>query len=122
MKLLSRSILLGVVGGGLGGCFGLGTTTDSFAPVIDLTSPLSQQVRGRVDYSAEVFDDTGVARVRFLIDGVLLFEDKSAPYITDWLTTGFADGPHTLRVEAEDDSGNQASVTRAVTVNNAAPS
>lgn len=119
--LRTQSVLLGAVGLGLGGCGGLGPSGDSFAPVVEITSPLTQIVRGRVDFSAKVLDDTGVARVVFLVDGVPRFEDTSAPYITDWLTTAAADGPHTLRVEAEDLSGNRASVSRSVIVNNAAP-
>lgn len=121
MKQWTRKVLLGAGGLALGGCGGFGTETDGSAPVVEITSPRSGSVRGRVDFSANVLDDTGVARVRFLVDGVLLFEDISAPFVTDWLTTTATDGPHTLSVDAEDVSGNRASASRSVTVNNAAP-
>lgn len=103
------------------GC-GLGTESDSFSPSIVITSPQTAVVRGVVDFRANVVDDTGVAQVRFYADNVLLATDTEAPYNTLWTTTiGVPDGPHTLRVEADDISGNSASASRSVTVNNAVP-
>lgn len=116
----TRALVVGIGGFVLGGC-GLGTATDSFAPSVDITSPLTQVVRGRVAYSANVLDDTGVSRVIFLVDGVPLFEDTVAPYVTEWDTTSVTNGDHTLRVEAEDIDGNRSSESRSVTVNNATP-
>lgn len=120
MRPRNRTLLVALGAFGVGGC-GLGTATDSFAPTVDITSPLTQVVRGRVAYSANVLDDTGVSRVIFLVDGVPLAEDTVAPYVTDWVTTNSTDGPHTLRVEAEDVDGNRSSESRSVTVNNATP-
>lgn len=120
MKLRMRTTLLGLAVLGLG-C-GFGGTTNSFPPIVDITSPLTQTVRGLVDFSANVSDDTGVAGVIFFVDGVQLATDTSAPFITTWNTTTLTDGQqYTLRVVAEDIQGNQASASRVVIVNNAAP-
>ena len=97
------------------------TEADSFGPVVVITSPNTQIVRGVAVFSADVSDDTGVARVRFLVDGVQLFEDTAAPFTTPWDTRTVADGPHLLRVEALDPSGNLGSISRSVQVSNAPP-
>lgn len=94
---------------------------DAFGPDIAITSPNTQIVRGVATYAADVSDDTGVDKVRFLVDGNLLFEDKSAPFTTEWDTRTVADGNHTLRVDAFDLSGNSSSASRLVTVSNAPP-
>lgn len=120
MRLPRGALWLGAGAWAVAGC-GLGTGTNSFAPVVDITSPLTQVVRGRVAFSANVLDDTGVSRVLFLVDGVLLAEDSSAPFITDWDTTTSPDGEHTIRVEAEDIEGNRSAKSRVVRVNNATP-
>jgi hypothetical protein len=45
--------------------------------------------------------------------------DASAPYSWSWDTTAFANGTHTIRVQAVDLSGNlSANVTITVTVSN----
>ena len=103
-----------------GAACGLGTE-NSFGPSIDIISPNTATVRGIVDFRANVVDDDGVTEVRFYADGVLLATDEVAPYFTSWTTTGLADGVHTLRVEADDESGNTASKSKSVTVSNATP-
>jgi hypothetical protein len=111
---------IALIGLTVAGC-GLGTE-ESFSPVITITSPQTQTVRGIVDFSANVLDDTGIEEVRFYADGVLLATDTEGPYQVMWNTlNGVADGNHTLRVEADDISGNSSSVSRVVTVSNSVP-
>jgi len=121
VKRTIRAVMLGLVGLAGIGC-GISDESDASAPLIEITSPILQTVRGNVTFSANVLDDRGVARVRFLVDGNLLLEDTEAPYVTNWDATGLAEGSqHTLRVEATDLSGNSASISKLVTVNNGAP-
>ena len=104
----------------LGAC-GFGTDVDSFGPDVTITSPNTQIVRGVALFAADVSDDSGVDKVRFLVDGTLLFEDKLAPFTTDWDTRTVADGNHIVRVDAYDLSGNSSSASRSVMVSNAPP-
>ena len=111
-----------VLAAGLGSGCGLDSTGDSSSPLIEITAPRLSVVAGNVDFSANVLDDTGVAEVRFLVDGTLLFTDTEGPYLTSWDTTvGVVEGLHTMQVQATDLSGNTASVSKQVTVNNGAP-
>ena len=75
---------------------------------------------GAVPVSAGAADDTGVAGVRFLVDGAALgAEDTAAPYTVSWNTTSAGDGPHTLTAVARDAAGNVAgSAPVTVTVAN----
>jgi hypothetical protein len=120
MKPRIRAFLLAIGAFAIGGC-GFDTASDSFAPVVEITAPLTQIVRGGVAFSANVVDDTGVSRVIFLVDGVPLAEDTVAPYVTEWATTSVPNGEHTIRVEAEDIDGNRSGTSRLVIVNNQSP-
>jgi hypothetical protein len=93
---------------------------DSEAPVVTLTSP-GATVDGTVTLEADANDDTGVIEVRFLVDGVVIGSDDTAPYSVDWDTTTVTDGDKTLIAEAEDEAGNVGtSAGIEVTVQNAA--
>ena len=105
---------------GLWAC-GFPDDVDSFGPDVTITSPNTQIVRGVALFAADVSDDSGVDKVRFLVDGTLIFEDKLAPFTTDWDTRTVADGNHTVRVDAYDLSGNSSSASRSVLVSNAPP-
>jgi hypothetical protein len=78
-------------------------------------------VDGTVTLEADANDDTGVIEVRFLVDGVVIGSDDTAPYSVDWDTTTVTDGDKTLIAEAEDEAGNVGtSAGIEVTVQNAA--
>ena len=67
-------------------------------------------------------DDQGIVEVRFLVDGVLIGSDASAPYSINWDTTMVADAQVTLTAEAEDFAGNVGvSADVVVTVQNGSP-
>lgn len=92
---------------------------DDQAPTVSLTSP-GATVSGTVTLEATASDDTGVIEVRFLVDGVLIDSDASAPYSVDWDTTAVSDGDVTLTAEAEDAAGNVGTSAGVdVTVQNA---
>ncbi len=116
MKTLRMSAI-GLLLGGIPAC-GFGDVTDGFAPFITITSPVEAEVANVVSFSANVIDETGVAKVTFLVDGAVLADDLEEPYTTSWDTTLLEDGVHLLQVKAEDLSGNKSSVSKGVTVKN----
>lgn len=85
---------------------------------VAITSPANGAtlIRGNNLLTATASDaSSGVASVRFYVDGRLIATDSSAPYSTIWSTRKKDRGLHTLYVEATDAAGN---VTRspAITV------
>lgn len=85
-------------------CGSLGPTTDSGGPQLVILSPVNgAMVPRNVLIEAQASDDSGVDKVRFLIDGTLLSEVLTPPYRVSWNTTGLANGTsHTIHVEALD--------------------
>ena len=70
---------------------------DTTAPTVTVTSPAASSVRRHGDRTATAADDTGVAGVRFLLDGEPLgAEDTTAPYEAPG-TASIANGEHTRR-------------------------
>ena len=89
---------------------GVGGTppSDTQAPTVDLTSPLTgTTVSGTISVSANASDNAGVAGVQFLLDGASLGTMVStSPYATDWNTASATAGTHVLQARATDFSGN----------------
>lgn len=81
-------------------------------------------VRGTVTLGATASDDSGVAGVDFLVDGVVVGSDASAPFALSWASTSVANGQRAISVRATDNAGNvRTSPVTTVTVDNvAAPS
>jgi hypothetical protein len=101
------------------GCIGSSEPVDTDAPFVAIISPKADStVSGVVVYSAQVIDGFGVKAVRFKVDGEVIFEDLSEPYTTNWATLGVGNGPHALRVEAEDLAGHSAFTSISVNVDN----
>jgi len=73
-----------------------------------------------VTIGAVAADDVGVVGVRFLVDGVALGTEVTAPpYWASWDTRTVANGEHALQAAARDTAGNVAhSATVTVTVTN----
>ncbi|QRN92813.1 S8 family serine peptidase [Archangium violaceum] len=81
-------------------------------PSVSITSPTSGAVLvGPVTISANATDASGVARVEFFVDGVLLASDTTAPYAVDWDSGSWANGNHTLTARAHDTLDNMATST-----------
>ncbi len=110
-----------------------GTIKDSFiigTPFVDTTPPTvstlttdpASPVFGTVTVSATATDDIGVVGVQFQLDAGtpneknLGAEDTTAPYSIDWDTTKDANGDHTLSAMARDATGNTATASITVTV------
>lgn len=112
------------------GCVGIGPSSafaqlpiDTTPPVVALTTVRPNDVVPTgVVLRADASDDELVTRVRFLIDGEPVGDDLLLPpYWFYWDTRNVAEGPHTITVTANDDSGHAASVSVPVVVDRTPP-
>ena len=95
---------------------------DTEPPSLAITEPSEGALlSGTVIIRVSASDPSGVANVTFYIDGTPVFTDTEAPYEYEWDTTAYADGSHTIKVEAYDTYGNKAEVSITVTVDNTPP-
>jgi endonuclease/exonuclease/phosphatase family metal-dependent hydrolase len=80
---------------------------DAGEPTVVLLSPgAGETVPNTVTLSATASDDVGVAKVQFLLDGVVVATDRWPPY--ELTVSGLANGPHTVEAIASDAAGHQA--------------
>ena len=96
-------------------------TTDTTPPSVSLTAPSSGATLfgSSVTLTATASDNVTVANVQFKVDGTNIGSAvTSSPYTTTWNSTGVSDGSHTLYAVAEDTSGNYATSSESVTVEN----
>jgi hypothetical protein len=91
---------------------------DTAPPAVSMTSPTDgATVTGSTTLAASAVDvGSGVARVEFRVDGVLLDTDTSAPFSATWDASAANAGTHTLSATAVDGSGNSAVSSVSVTV------
>lgn len=84
-----------------------GGVEDSVAPSAGVTSPADNAtLTGTVTLSANASDNVGVTRVEFLVDGLAVGSDTTAPYALSWNTATVANGGHVLVARAFDAAGN----------------
>jgi len=98
-------------------------TVDNTAPTTALTAPAANAtLAGTAGFTATATDTSGIDHVDFLVDDQVVGTDASAPYAASFNTTTLPDGPHTVRVRAQDKAGNVTTApTVPVTIRNAAP-
>ena len=118
LRLMLGAILAaaGVLLGGCGGDSGAAEpepsgAADTTAPEVTITSPApGSTVSSPVTLIASVSDASGIAAVRFFVDGDLVEERTAEPWEAAWAGDP---GSHSLRVEATDASAaaNTASAT-----------
>jgi Bacterial Ig domain len=98
-------------------------TKDVTSPSVAFIMPSNgSTVSGSVTLTATASDDVAVANVQFFVDGVAIGSPVTAsPYTTTWDCTGMADGPHVLDAIAQDTSGNHATSSINVMVENIGP-
>jgi peptidoglycan/xylan/chitin deacetylase (PgdA/CDA1 family)/N-acetyl-beta-hexosaminidase len=92
---------------------------DTTAPTVAITSPANgSTVTGTVKLTANASDSgSGIAQVRFYVDGALIGTKSGAPFTVTWNTKKVSGGQHTLSAVAQDAAGNtQASAAIQVTV------
>jgi hypothetical protein len=79
-------------------------------------------VANSVTFTATAADNTGVTSVTFLVDGVSVGSDSSAPYSLSWDSRTVANGSRIIQARAVDGNTNQATSTGVtVTVQNTTP-
>ena len=80
---------------------------DTTAPLVTITSPANAStVSGTVAVGASASDiGSGVNRVEFRVDGVLLASDTTSPYLAVWNADTAALGPHAIEATAFDNAG-----------------
>ncbi len=95
---------------------------DTTPPNVSVTSP-SGTVSGVITMTATASDNTGVAGVQFLVDGIARgSEDVQSPYQSSLDTALLSNGPHSATAVARDAAGNTRTSTAAsFTVSNTAP-
>lgn len=101
---------------------------DETAPTVTIVAPAANaDVAGKVRLRARATDASGITAVRFYVDNVLVDtvtapnwpeqrEEGEAPfeYAALWNARTQLNGPHLLRVEAQDAAGNIGTATRTV--------
>ncbi len=98
-------------------------TRDVTSPSVSFITPSNDSiVSGSVTLSAAASDNVAVANVQFFVDGVAVGSPVTAtPYTTTWDCSGIGDGPHLLDVVARDTSGNSATSSINIMVENIGP-
>ena len=92
---------------------------DTKAPTVSIGAPAaSATISGTVSFSASAADEIGVAELKLYIGGNLKVTCNTGTCSTSIDTTGYANGTLDLRADAKDTSGNSASASRQVQVNN----
>lgn len=97
--------------------------TDAAAPTVSWVNPPQGAVlSGTTTLEADAADDSVVAKVDVLVDGVPRFLDAAEPFAFAWETEADLNGPHVLQLRAFDIAGRvTVSVTRDVTIANPLP-
>src|SRR5512145_3219953 len=90
----------------LASCSLLFPEKDTAEPTVTLTAPSAGPVSGLVEIAAAASDDTGVFKVVFYVDQVLVGTDTSSPYSCSWNSEGAGTGTHLVSAKAYDDAGN----------------
>jgi subtilisin family serine protease len=84
-----------------------GSTADTLAPAISITSPTAGgAVSGVVPVDVEYSDNVGVTRAEFYVNGSKVASDDTSPFAFAWDTAAYGDGSHTLVAKAYDAAGN----------------
>jgi len=79
------------------------TPADTTPPTVSASESGSS---GTITLSATASDNVGVSKVEFLVDGVLVGSDTTAPYAISLNSTTLSNGSHTLVAKAYDAAGN----------------
>ncbi len=96
--------------------FAVAPAPDSTPPQVAITGPVDgQSVGGLVTITADATDDIAVSSVSFLVDGVVIGTDYTAPYGWTWDASGLSPGARTITASATDLAGN-VTVTAPVNV------
>ncbi len=119
----AKNLLAGYLVGTLGSTVVPPTTppvVDTTAPTVTISTPVNNAtVTNTITISATATDTKGVAGVVFTIDGDNIGSDMMSPYSVTLNTKSYTNGNHTIKAEASDISGNKASKSITIKINNA---
>ena len=87
-------------------------TRDEARPLVSIPEPGIRQ--GVTTIQAEAQDDSGIEKVEFYLDDVLVFSDYSPPYSFTVDTSTYDDGVHRFTTKAYDSLGQSASQVKDV--------
>jgi phosphatidylinositol-3-phosphatase len=84
---------------------------DAIGPTLAVTAPKSGETqRGAVTLSAVAFDNVGVTRVKWYVDGSeAAFDGDGAPWTHSWDSRQLVNGAHRVFAKARDAAGNWSS-------------
>jgi len=92
---------------------------DTNPPTLKILQPQNGVTVSRtIDVVASAWDESGVSRVEFYVDGKLVATVSAEPYMYRWNTRSVRDGWHTITAKAYDKYGNAAKATVKVYVSN----
>ena len=94
------------------------TTGDNTPPTVSIVSPVNGSIVARktnVTIAATANDNVGVARVEFLVNGLLQCSDVSAPYSCNWKVPNPPNRTYQIQARALDAAGNSATAAIQVT-------
>jgi spore germination protein len=80
---------------------------DTLSPSVTIVTPANgAQLQRKQRLEAQAFDDVGVTRVEFYVNGTLLATDTTAPYVAYWNTRNAPRGANRITAVAYDPGGN----------------
>tara|TARA_B100000989_G_C19526294_1_gene467040 strand:+ start:1047 stop:2891 length:1845 start_codon:yes stop_codon:yes gene_type:complete len=93
---------------------------DNIPPYGEITYPYAgQYVNGIIDIQTEVYDNTGISQVQFLINDSIVFIDNENPFEFEWNTLPYSeDEEHLIKIIVSDIDNNNFQNGVSVTVNN----
>ena len=92
---------------------------DLIPPTINITSPVNNSIiNSTVDINTTASDNDGITSVLFIVDGTTIANYTTSPYSVHWDSGTVSDGKHNISAIAYDTSGNKATSTISITVNN----
>ncbi|HLF05923.1 MAG TPA: Ig-like domain-containing protein [Thermoplasmata archaeon] len=95
---------------------------DKQGPAVAIIEPvIGQNLRREAQVLVNASDPSGVAKVEFLVDKVIMANATGAPYAWTWDTRSAPNGARELRARATDTLGNVAEAAITVLVQNAKP-
>ncbi|MFW9958691.1 MAG: Ig-like domain-containing protein [Candidatus Odinarchaeota archaeon] len=96
---------------------------NAIPPIVDILYPLENSLlSGYIEVQVNATDESGIDRVEFSVDDVLLHVDSTYPYTFTWDTTTLLDGVHLLNVTAWSDDLKSNFHDIEVTIDNTQPS
>jgi hypothetical protein len=90
-------------------------------PTVSISSPANgATMSGTISVQGSATSSLSITNVQFLVDSQQVSTASASPFSFSWNSATFANGPHTLTVNALDSSGNMGTASISVNFNNQA--